>query len=237
VTAVVFRLGVRSLMRGRRPLVVAALALIPVVAAVGQRVGGEVDPVDAFAALLGDLLIPTVTAFVAVILAASSIGEDREDGTILQLVATMVPRSRLALAKILASWATALAVLLPATLATAAVALGGDVGLAALAWPLLAVALTALAYASAFVWVALLTRRAILVGAVYVLLWEGTLGTFADGIDRLSVAAYGRAVAARGVDGVDAPPVSATVGVLVLVGVAVAGWVLAARALDRTELP
>ena len=237
MSAVVFRLGVRSLMRGRRPLVVAGLALIPVVAAIGQRIGGDVDPADAYAGLLGDLLIPTVTAFVAVILAASAIGEDREDGTILQLVATTVPRSRLALAKILASWTAALAVLVPATVVTAAVALGGDVRPGALVWPLVAVALTALAYASVFAWVALRTRRAILVGAVYVLLWEGTLGTFADGIDRLSVAAYGRAVAERGAAGIDGPPVSATVGVLVLLGVAGAGWGLATRALGRAELP
>lgn len=230
-------LSARALLRGWRAVVIAGLALVPVAVAAGQRIAGESAPEDAYADLLGGLVIPTVTAFVALILASSAIGDDREDGTILQLVATTAPRAGIVGAKVAAAWVAAMLALVPAVVACAIVALGDELDAAALLWPLAAVAATALAYAGAFVWIALRTRRAIAVGAAYVLLWEGTLATFADGVDRLSVAAYGRAVAAEGVPAIDAPPVSGPVAALVLLAIAAAGTWLGTRALSRVELP
>ncbi len=225
----------RGLTRTGRTLALAAIALLPVLVAIGQRLEGEQQGASVYADLLGQLMIPTVVAFVSLVLASSVIGDDRDDGTVLLLVATSVPRSVLAASKAAAAWIVALLVLVPALVVTAAVL--GQLSPGQLAWPIAGVALVAAAYAGVFAWVSLLTRRAIIVGAVYVLLWEGTIATFAGSADRLSVAAYGRRVAAAGVEGVEAPATGLITAILVLVLVSVAGIALAARAFRRVELP
>lgn len=228
-------ISTRGLARTGRTLALAGIALLPVLVAVAQRVDGEEASSEVYADLIGQLLIPTVVAFVALVLAASAIGDDREDGTILLVVATSIPRILLAGAKAASAWLVAILVLIPSVLATAFIL--GQASPSRIAWPLIAVGLVASAYAGVFAWVSLLTRRAIIVGAVYVLLWEGTIATFAESADRLSIAAYGRRIAAAGVDGIDAPDVGLATAVVVLLLVCGLGVGLAARALRRVELP
>lgn len=228
-------ISTRGLTRTGRTLALAAIATLPILVAIGQRIDGEESSSTVYADLLAQLVIPTIVAFVALVLAASAIGDDREDGTVLFLVATSIPRPLLVASKAAAAWLVAILVLIPSLVATAAIL--GQTSTGALAWPLIAIALVSAAYAGIFTWVSLLTRRAIIVGAVYVLLWEGTIATFADSADRLSLAAYGRRVAAAGVDGVDAPGVGLAAAIIVLVVGAAIGIGLGARALRRVELP
>lgn len=234
-TWTLFSLSARALARAGRTLALVGIALLPIVVAGAQRLEGEEPRAEVYADLLGQLVIPTVIAFVALVLAASAIGEDREDGTILFIVATSIPRLGLAAAKAAAAWLVAMCVLAPSLIVTAA--LLGQTATGQIGWPLAALALVSAAYAGVFSWVSLLTRRAIVVGAVYVLLWEGTIATFADSADRFSVAAYGRRLAASGVADVEAPDVGLAAAVVVLLAVTLAGVALTARALRRVELP
>ncbi len=55
-----------------------------------------------------------------------------------------------------------------------------------------------------------------MLGVLYILLWEGSIATFAASADRLSIAAYGRVLAVEGVIDVNAPEISAPVAVIVL---------------------
>ena len=92
-------------------------------------------------------------------------------------------------------------------------------------------------YCAVAAWLSLVTRRPVVIGVLYILLWEGSIATFAASADRLSIAAYGRAIAVEGVIDVNAPGVSALVAVIVLgIVSAVAIWA-AARRMVRTELP
>ena len=61
------------------------------------------------------------------------------------------------------------------------------------------------------------------IGVLYILLWEGSIATFAASADRLSVAAYGRVLAVEGVIDVNAPETAAPVAVIVLAVVIGAG--------------
>lgn len=228
-------ISTRGLARTGRTLALAAIATLPILVAIAQRIDGEESSAVVYADLLAQLIIPTVVAFVALVLAASAIGDDREDGTILFLVATSIPRSLLVASKAVAAWLVSMLVLIPSLVATATIL--GQTSAGALAWPLIAVALVSAAYAGIFTWVSLLTRRAIIVGAVYVLLWEGTIATFADSADRLSLAAYGRRIAAAGVGDIDAPAMGLATAIIVLAAAAVVGVWLGARALRRVELP
>ncbi|MGE3139894.1 MAG: ABC transporter permease [Thermoleophilia bacterium] len=234
----VYRLTLRSLVDGRRILALAALALVPVLAAVIYAGADEdLDPRIFWARLVQRLIIPTVTAFIAVVIAAGSIGDEREDGTILYLASTPLSRIGLMATKVLAAWTASMVLLLPCTLISGWIALGDRLEPDMLVWPLLGVALSALGYCAASVLLAMVTRRPVVLGVLYILLWEGSIATFAASADRLSIAAYGRAIAVEGVVDVNAPDASALVAVIVLAAVTAAATWLAARRLTRTELP
>lgn len=233
----VYRLSLRAILDGRKPYALLVLALVPVVAATVFAAAGEIDPRIFWARLLQRLVIPTVTAFVAVVLGASAIGDEREDGTILYLVATPLPRRTLVLTKVLASWTAAMALLAPAVVASGIIALGDRLTAGQILWPLLGVAFSALCYCAATSWLSMMTRRPVVIGALYILLWEGSIATFAASADRFSIAAYGRAIAVEGVVDVNAPDASALTAVIVLGAAAlVAAWA-ATRRFTRTELP
>jgi ABC-2 type transport system permease protein len=234
----VLRLTLRNLVSGRRPLVLVLLALVPVIAAaIYAGSDAEVDPRIFWARLVQRLLIPTVGAFIAIVVGASALGDEREDGTILYLVSTPLPRRALVATAIAASWTVVMSLLAPALLVSGVVALGDRVAVGSLLWPLAGLALAALCYCAVAAWLSLATRRPVVIGVIYILLWEGSIATFAASADRLSIAAYGRAIAVEGVPDVNAPDTSGAVAAIILVIVtALAGW-RATRRLGRTELP
>ena len=233
----VYRLTLRSLFSGRRILALALLALVPVIAAAVFAAGGDVEPELFWARLVQRLAIPTITAFIAIVIGASAIADEREDGTILYLASTPLSRLTLVVTKIAAAWTATLVLVLPATLASGAIALGGDADASQLVWPLIGIVLAALCYCAVAAWLSMVVRRAVVIGVLYILLWEGSIATFAASADRFSIAAYGRAIAVEGVIDVNAPDASSGVAVVVLLAVsALAAWA-AARRMTRTELP
>jgi ABC-2 type transport system permease protein len=233
----VYRLTLRSLFSGRRVLALALLALVPVVAATAFAAGGEIEPELFWARLLQRLVIPTITAFIAVVIGGSAIGDEREDGTLLYLASTPLSRLTLVVTKVAAAWTATMALLVPAVIASGAIALGAQATAAQIAWPLVGIALAALCYCAAAAWLAMLVRRPVVIGVLYILLWEGSIATFAASADRFSIAAYGRAIAVEGVIDVNAPETAAAAAAVVLLGVtALATWA-AARRMTRTELP
>ena len=233
----IYRLTLRSMLDGRKVLALVVLALVPIVAAIVFAAAGDLDPRIFWARLMQRLVLPTVVAFIAVVLGAAAIGDEREDGTILYLVATPVARLSLVLTKVLASWTAALAMLVPAVVAAGLIALGSRADPSQILWPLLGVALGALCYCAAMAWLSMLSRRPVVIGALYILLWEGSIATFAASADRFSIAAYGRALAVEGVVDVNAPDASGVTAIAVLIGAtAVAVWG-ATRRFTRTEFP
>ena len=97
--------------------------------------------------------------------------------------------------------------------------------------------LASLAYCAASVLLSLYTRRPIVIGVIYILLWEGSIATFAASAAKLSISAYGRAFVGHVLPQASRPVAGTAVAALVLVAVAaVAAWT-SARALGRVELP
>lgn len=238
VSAPVYRLTLRALVDGRRILILALLALLPVLAAILYAGAGEVAPEIFWARLVNRLILPTVTAFIAVVIGASAIAEEREDGTILYLASTPLSRLTIIVTKVLASWTAALALLVPSVVLAGLIVLGSSAGAGQILWTAAAAAMTALAYCAVSALLAMVTRRPVVIGVLYILLWEGTIATFAASADRFSIAAYGRAIASEGVTGDNAAPsFGGTTGFIVLAVVTVAATWLATRRLSRTELP
>ena len=59
------------------------------------------------------------------------------------------------------------------------------------------VAVAGTTYTALFLGLAALTRHAVVIGLLFVLLWEGLLGNLLSGIRWLAIGAWGREVAAR----------------------------------------
>ncbi|CAN0515324.1 unnamed protein product, partial [Phaeothamnion confervicola] len=155
----VYRLSLRSILDGRRVLALGVLAAVPVVAAVIFAAVGDLDPRIFWARLLQRLVIPTVTAFIAVVLGSGAIGDEREDGTILYLVSTPLSRLTLVATKVLAAWTVAMALLAPAVIAAGLVSLGDRADVPQILWPLVGVALSALCYCAVCAWLSMISRR------------------------------------------------------------------------------
>ncbi len=234
-------IAMRALMGARRTWVLGALSVAAgALALVILLRAEEFRWIDRYAEITESLTIPTVVAFVALVLGASVVGDEREDWTILYLAATPVPRIRLVAAWVLAAWVMSLVLLIPATAGAAWLGLAGGMGARGLVWLLVATSLAALAYTAFGVLLALLVRRAIILGLLYIVLWEATIATFADSADKLSLGAYGRRLVAEGVPGAEefrVPPVGVTPAVIVLLVFAGAGIWLGGRRLGRMELP
>jgi ABC-2 type transport system permease protein len=75
------------------------------------------------------------------------------------------------------------------------------------------------------------------IGIIYIILWEGSIATFAPSAAKLSISAYGRAFVAHALPQA-AKPVAGTVpsAIVLAIVVAVAAWA-ATRRLVTSELP
>jgi ABC-2 type transport system permease protein len=234
----VYRLTLRALLLQRRTVLLALLAAAPVVMALVYAVAAKAGshPFRFYSHLVQELFVPTIAAVVALVIGVSAIGDEREDGTIYYLVAT--PQSRLGLVatKLAAAWTATLVLLVPSLLASAALVLRGGLDASSVLWPLAGLALATLAYCGVAGWLSLRTRRPIVIGVLYVLLWEGSIATFAASASRLSIAAYGRALVAERLPEAAAPVVGPAPAVVILAAVAAVTCWLGARALVRVEL-
>jgi ABC-2 type transport system permease protein len=239
---VVLAFSIRALLGERRTIALLLFSAAAGAIALLTRAAG--DPFfreNDYADLVTQLVIPTVTSFIALVVAASAFGEEREDGSILYLAATPLSRLSLVGAKIVAAWVTTLVLLVPALLGLAVLGQGVEgvgVGIHLYTW--LGVALAAAAYCAVFVLLSLSIRRAVIAGILYIALWEGSIATFAASAGRLSIGAYARSIAAEGTPGVtvegtaDVRPLAA---LIVLAATIALGTWLAARRFRRMELP
>ncbi len=136
-----------------------------------------------------------IVPIVSLVFAAASLGDARDDGTLVYLWLRPMGRAPLAAAAALASATVSLPLCVVPTvlggwLATDFVAGSGSVALGAL----VAAALGTVAYSCLFVLFGLLFRKAVLWGIAYVLLWEGLGVGLGDFAERLSLRGYTRSL-------------------------------------------
>ncbi len=225
----------RGLLGRRRTLLVGLLALLPVAIALLIRLaGGRSDIVP----ILDTLVVRTTLPLVALILGTAAIGSEIEDGTLVYTLVKPVARWRIALAKAAVAAGCAVVLLVPPIL-VAAIIMAGTAGstLGTAAGFALAAAVGAVAYATAFTALGAITSRALLIGLIYTVLWEGVLAGLLEGTRFLSIrqATRGLAASITGEDvGVEplAPAVSGAILAVVIVG----GFALTVWALRRFQV-
>ena len=239
MNAALFRLALRRLLLRKRSALLALAPMLSALVAVIQAAGGTADAA-AFASLMEQLFLPLILPFIALVIGASALGEERDDGTILYLASTPLPRLAIALPAIVAAAVTTIVVCLPGLLITVVLSPGSDSGLTTAGWAIASVIVASCTYVAAFGALSLRVKRPVVIGLIYVLFWEGSIATFAPSARWLSLGAYARAVVAGGLPSStdeNVPAIGAVAAVAVLVAIAAVATLWCGRRLARVELP
>ena len=143
--------------------------------------------------ILGDFGFSVLLPLTALIIGTGVLGAEIEDGSVIHLLATPVRRSSVITTKFVVALALTIVFTAVPELIAGLIATGG---LTRLAVGLFAGALAgSVIYTAVFVMASVLTTRAIAVGLLYVLIWEGVLANFVGGARVLSVGHYSLGVA------------------------------------------
>lgn len=234
----VFSLTLRQLSGRWRLAIMTVLAALPVLFTV-LVVGGSSTPwVGEYEVIvLSTMLAGSISPLIIVAIASVAFGNEIEDSTLANLTLAPMPRWQLVLPKLGASVTVAAPFILASALLTSWIAFNHDVTAT------LAVTVGALAgllmYSSVFVWLGLVTRQAMGVGLLFIVLWEGFFSGYVSGIRFLSIRHYSIALM-HGLDPrrfVGDPHVGLGVAIVMPVVVCVLFAFLSARRLRRMDVP
>ena len=189
--------------------------------------------------LLDGLLVAGILPIVTMALSTATLGNELEDRTLSYLLLKPISRWRIALPKVLASVAISGPLLIASGVAAALLGFDGSLR-AALAVGLAVLAGVA-AYAALFTWLGLLTNRAIAFALIYVLLWEGVIGSFIHGVDYLSVRGYTLAIMyginETGFEALGSRVIEFPAGIVGALAVTMVFLLLLVRRLRRMDVP
>lgn len=189
---VVYRLTLRQMLGRGRTILIGLLALLPVLIALVYRLGSEDTQQQEWAAtvLLDGLVVSTLLPLAALVYGTAALGAEIEDGTAVYLLSKPIARSRIVLAKLLASWTVTTATVLASALVAGAIALVGEPQSGILVGFGVGIVLGGLVYSAFFVLLSVVTSRALIAGLIYVFIWEGLVNGLFAGTRLLSVRHY-----------------------------------------------
>ncbi len=177
---VIASITLRQLISRRRTLLLLLLGGVLVAVAGVFRLAGEEARAMLFSArLLSTLGVGTLMPLVALILGTGAIGSEIDDGTAVFLLAKPLSRRSVVLTKLAVAAACSMALTCPPMLVAGLIGAGG-LGDGLVLGFVAAAAIGSVLYTAVFVALSLVTRRALVLGLAYVLIWEGLLaGLFA----------------------------------------------------------
>jgi ABC-2 type transport system permease protein len=234
----VYRLTLRQLSGRWRLVIMSVLAVMPVLVAVLVLRSDSTPSVREFeVVVMSTMLAGSIAPLIVLAIGGAAFANEVEDRTLANLTISPVSRWRIAVPKLLAVITIAAPFIAASAFGTSWAAFLGDVR-ASIAVTISAVVGVAL-YASAFVWLGLVTTQAIGVGLLYIVLWEGFCSGFVSGVRLLSIRHYSIAL----MHGLDERRFAgethlSLAAVSVVVAVVFAGFiVLAVRRLRRMDVP
>lgn len=172
-------------------LLLIGLGLLVVLVAFIYRISDSSMEPDEWTAkvLYGGLVVTAMLPLTALMFGTSVLGDELEDGTAVYLLTKPLPRWQILLPKIVAPWLLTSALVGGAALIAGFIAIqDGDTGVVIGA--AVGFAAGALAYIALFVLLSLLTNHALIVGLLYVFIWEGALAGVFEGIRYISIRHY-----------------------------------------------
>jgi ABC-2 type transport system permease protein len=235
----IFRVTVRQLLGRRRTLLLLLLAALPLLLAFVFRLFDQIEVRSYSVSVFQGLLVVIVLPLTAVLFGTGAFGAELDEGTALHLLAKPLPRWAVVLSKASAAATLTLLLTVGSILAGALVAVvpAGEAGVRATEAYVGATVVGALCYVAVFVALSVFTRRALVIGIGYTLIWEGLLSSMLPGIANLSIRQYALGVGDWFVQ-LDRRPASlpAETAVLLAAVVVVVALVLATWRLMHFEL-
>jgi ABC-2 type transport system permease protein len=191
------RITLRQLLGRRRTILLVLLAAVPVLLALVFRAANDADLAGFTSGVLDAVAVTLLLPIVAVLVGTAAFGAEIEDGTILYLLAKPISRWAVVAAKFLGAVGVTAVLALLSVLVSGAIVLSplGEPGAEATRAFLAAMLVGSTCYVAVFLTLSLFTRRALLIGLVYVLVWEGALSALLPGIANLSIRQYSVGVA------------------------------------------
>ncbi len=198
VIVTIAALTARSLLGRRRSLLLVLLALLPVAAAILVRLSGREGAAseEVATAIMDRLLVTTLLPIVGLVFGTAAIGAELEDGTAVFLLVKPIDRWRIVVAKLIVAVGLSIALVAPASFLAGAILQPGGTSLSGAVGAAVGTAVGATVYATVFFALSLVTSRALAIGLVYVLVWEGVLASLLEGVGTLSVRQYALAISA-----------------------------------------
>lgn len=191
---VVAGLTAQSLLGRRRLLLLLLLPAVLLLLCLAVRLLTGPD-LSVTVGLLGGFALGTVVPLLGLIAGAGSIGPEIDDGSIVYLMSKPVSRHSIVRSKLLVAVAVVAMVGAVPTLLAGLLMSGTQEGLAV--GYAIGAGAAGIAYCALFVLLAIVTRNAVVVGLIYVLIWETLVGNFVPGAQVLSIQQWGLAVAEK----------------------------------------
>jgi ABC-2 type transport system permease protein len=139
-------------------------------------------------AVLSTMLAGSITPLIVLATAAAAFANEIEDRTLANLTLAPIPRWQIVVPKLLATITIAAPFVVISAFLTSHIAFLAD-NTATFAVTVSALVSVAL-YASAFLWLGLVSAQAIGLGLLYIVLWEGFFSGFVAGVRLLSIRHY-----------------------------------------------
>ena len=190
--ASIVRVTMRQVVGGRRWIVLGLLALMPAIVTWFSTLDASaVEAVSRYQDVPLPTLLLLVLPVVALVIGSGSLGDERRDGTLSFLLIRPVRRSTITAAKLTAAWLSATVIAGGAGALAAAVLAVRASTWGALVPTIVAVAVTAAGYTAVFMLLGHITSRAVLIGLVYLFVWESGISFAAPSLANVSLSRIG----------------------------------------------
>jgi ABC-2 type transport system permease protein len=231
----IMRLGQRAVLGRRRGVMLIILPLVLLALAVAVRLlaGEGTGPARS---VVGDLGLGVVLPLVALIATSSVLSPEIDDGSIVYLLAKPISRHTVVVSKVVVAFGCVVAFAVVPILIAGLVLTSAQPRLA-MSYSVGALAAGA-AYTALFAWLSTLSRHSVVLGLVYVLLWEGLVGDLVAGVRWVSITRWSSAIveAASGGDYVASVHLSVAYAILATLVLIVGLTFLAGRRLQSFNL-
>ena len=225
----------KQLITKGRLIGITIIGLLPIL--LGWVIGRQSDdPLEAGVGFVSYMGLSILIPIVALIFASASLGDTREDGTLVYL--WLRPISRLSVST--GALAASITIALPLTVIPMMVsAILLDAGNSVVTATIITSILAVLAYSSLFVILGLIVKNPVLWGIAYIFIWEAIVASFAKPAAALAVSGYSRAII-TGRTNVEFDYLfdpSQSGSVLMLIIITIAGLAFSSARLNRLEVP
>jgi ABC-type transport system involved in multi-copper enzyme maturation permease subunit len=185
----IVKVTLRQLLGGRRLLVLGLLGLIPgiiVWLTTSNRTAEGVFDVYHDGGVIATLFL-VVMPITSIVLGSAALGDEKRDGTLSFLVVRPLPRSTITAAKLIAAWIASAAVsAMSGAFASIAVSIRAS-DWSTFVPTIVGLAIGAGCYTAVFIVLGHLTSRAVLMGLIYLFVWETGISFAAPALSNVSL--------------------------------------------------